>query len=194
MDPHKFLCASYVPQEPQCEQDQPGYTWILRVSDIPQEPQSEQDQPGYTWILMSFCVLQMYLKSHNLNRPTWIHMDPPGFLCASDVPDEPQSEQDQPGYTWFLMTFCVLLVSLKSLNLDRTNVDTGDSSYVPVCFKRPWRAQSGQDQLGYTWFLMTFCVLQVSLKSHNLDRTNLDTGGYHVFLCASGVSEKPQSG
>jgi hypothetical protein len=40
---------------------------------------------------------------------------------------------------------------------------------------------------------MCSSVLQVSLKSHNLDRTNLDTRGYHVFLCASGVSEEPQS-
>jgi hypothetical protein len=34
--------------------------------------------------------------------------------------------------------------------------------------------QSGQDQPGYTRFFMSLCVLQVSLKSHNLDRTNLD--------------------
>jgi hypothetical protein len=55
----------------------------------------------------------------------------------------------------------------------------------------PQEPQSRQDQPGYTRFLMSSCVLQVTLKSHNLDRTNLDTGGYHVFLCASGVSEEP---
>jgi hypothetical protein len=59
---------------------------------------------------------------------------------------------------------------------------------------------SEEPQSGYlepTWILeviMCSCVLQVSLKSNNLDRTNLNTGGYHVFLLASVVSEKPQPG
>ncbi len=68
MDPHEFLCASDVPQEPQSEQNQLGYTWILMSFCMPQEAQFDQDQPGYTWILMSFCVLQASHKSHNLNR------------------------------------------------------------------------------------------------------------------------------
>jgi hypothetical protein len=178
---------------------------------------------GPTWILeviMCSCVLQVSLKSHNLDRT---NLDTGGyhvFLCASGVPEKSQSGQDQPGYTRFPMSLCVLQVSLKSHNLDRTNLDTRGSSWVYVCARLSEEPQSGQDQPGYTWILISFYVLQVTLKGHNLDRTNLDTHGsswvfvrfrcpprttiwtgttwihmdYHKFLCASGVPEKSQSG
>jgi hypothetical protein len=98
-------------------------------------------------------------------------MDPQEFLCASGVPEKSQSEQDQPGYTW--ISFYVLQVSLKSHNLDRTNMDTEHMDPHEFRFASgfPEESQSRQEQPAWvhTWFPMCY---------HNLDRTNLDTQGF----------------
>ncbi len=122
---------------------------------------------------MSFCVLQMSLQICTL--PTWKYEVPHEFLCVSDVPPEPQSDQDQPGYTWILMSFYKLQMSLKNhnnrSNMDTLHMDPHEFTCASGFLEKP---QCGQDQHGYMRFLISLCVLQVSLKSHNLDRTNLD--------------------
>ncbi len=69
------------------------------------------------------------------------------------------------------MCFCLLQLSLKNHNLDiQDQLGYWRLSCVPVCFSCFWRTK--------IWIF----------------RTNLDTKGNHVLLCASGVSEEPQSG